>query len=350
MKTFTLQPTWAWLVLLSAGVGLAACTPKEEAASTADATAAAAARDARYVAMARGRVDVPGGLLRVTNVQGGAVQRWSVKPGDTVTQGQVLAQLDTREASNTLQQAKVEQAHAEAELRALQARLPGARTRATRLQQAQAAGAGSGQAVDDARAVVTDAEQQLAVQQTALAVVKQRAAQATQTLAMATIRAPAAGRIVQRTAEVGEYVPAHGVLLHLLPDVPRIVRADLNESMISRVKAGMRAEVVSMVDGATVYSARVLSIGDVFGPPGAADTAGNDNATDTRVVECLLQLDQTDLRVGQRVMVRFLPLGSAATSAASAGAGAPVQAQSPSQSPASAAAPVAASKAPAAKP
>ncbi len=297
--------------VVSLACGLAACSPKPDAAATADATAAAAASDARFVAMARGRVDVPGGLLRVTSVQGGAVQRWSVKPGDSVTQGQVLAQLDTREANNVLQQAKVEQAHAEAELRALQARLPSARTRATRLQQAQAAGAGSGQAVDDARAAVTDAEQQLAVQQTALAVVKQRAAQATQTLAIATIRAPAAGRVVLRTAEVGEYVDAHGVLLHLLPDGPRIVRADLSESMISRIKTGMRAEVVSVADGATIYSARVLSIGDVFGPPGAADTSGNDNATDTRVVECLLQLDQTDLRVGQRVMVRFLPAGAA---------------------------------------
>ena len=139
-------------VVVSLACGLAACSPKPDAAATADATAAAAASDARFVAMARGRVDVPGGLLRVTSVQGGAVQRWSVKPGDSVTQGQVLAQLDTREANNVLQQAKVEQAHAELALRrGNAARQSGARYAEVA---AGAAEAGSARHFDEQRHVV----------------------------------------------------------------------------------------------------------------------------------------------------------------------------------------------------
>jgi RND family efflux transporter MFP subunit len=258
--------------------------------------------------MARGRVDVPGGLLRVSSPQRGLIQRWAVEPGEVVRKGQVLAQIDAREARLALEQAQAEQAHAAAQLDASRARLPALRTRLERLQQAQKAGAGSGQAVDDARAAVIDAEQEQAVQRTALAIARQRVAQASQTLSAATIHAPVAGRVVKRTAEVGEFVDAYAVLVHLLPEGPRIVRADLNESLVTRVKPGMRAEVVSVAEGSAVHGAHVLSIGEVFGPPGAPDSSGGETIVDARVVECLLRLDDPELRVGQRVLVRFLPL------------------------------------------
>lgn len=295
-------PALAMLAL----TGLVACSPQNESALS-PAVAAPAAADARYVAIARGRIDVPGGLLNVASPQGGLIQRWLVKPGDVVRKGQVLVQIDAREARDLLAQAKAERAHAAAQLEALRVRLPAARSRVERLRQAHAAGAGSGQAVDDAQAALSEAETQLVVQRTALAVVQQRVAQATQMLADSVIRAPVAGRVVQRAAEVGEYVAAYGAALQLLPEGPRIVRADLNESLIGRVEAGMTAEVVSVADGNTVHAARVLSIGEVFGPPRTADDSGGEVVVDARVVECVLQLDDPSLRVGQRVLVRFLP-------------------------------------------
>lgn len=309
MKTVTTRRVGAPALAMFAITLLAACSPRDEEAAvrTALAASAASAPDARFVAIARGRVDVPGGLLQVASPQAGLIQGWSVQPGDLVRKGQVLAQIDARESRLLLDQAKAEQAHAAAQLDALRARLPAARERVGRLQQALDAGAGSGQAVDDAKAAVSDAEKQLAVQRTALAVVQQRVLQAAQTVALATVRAPAAGRVVLRTVQVGEYVGAYGVLLHLLPEGPRIVRADLNEALIGRVAIGMRAEVVSVADGGAVHSARVLSIGEVFGAPRAADFTGGETIADARVVECLLQLEGADLRVGQRVLVRFLP-------------------------------------------
>ncbi len=309
MKTLTLRRAGAPAFAMLAIALSTACSPQDEEAvvPAALAAAAASAADARFVAIARGRVDVPGGLLQVASPQGGLIQGWSVQPGDVVRKGQVLAQIDARESRLLLEQAKAEQAHAAAQLDALRARLPAARARVGRLQQALDAGAGSGQAVDDAKAAVSDADKQIAVQRTALALVQQRVAQATQTVALAAVRAPAAGRVVLRSVQVGEYVAAYGVLLHLLPDGPRIVRADLNEALIGRVASGMRAEVVSVADGGAVHSARVLSIGEVFGPPRATDFTGGETIADARVVECVLQLDGTELRVGQRVLVRFLP-------------------------------------------
>ena len=286
--------------------GLPGCSPADGAIASA-AGGASAATDGVYVAMARGRVDAPGGLLRVASPQGGVIQSWSVSQGEAVLKGQLLAQIDAREARQALEQARAEQAHESAQLDVLRARLPALRIKAQRLQQALQAGAGSGQAADDAQSALIEAQTQQEVQRSALDMAKQRVGQATQTLAAAAIRAPVAGRVVKRMAEVGEFVDARAVLLQLLPDGPRIVRADLNEALVGRVKANMRAEVVSVAEGSGVHGAHVLSIGDVFGPPGAADSSGGETIVDARVVECLLQLDEPDLRVGQRVLVKFLP-------------------------------------------
>ncbi|MBX9716178.1 MAG: HlyD family secretion protein, partial [Burkholderiaceae bacterium] len=177
---------------------------------------------------------------------------------------------------------------------------------AERLKQAHAAGAGTGQAADDANEALIDAEKQLAVQQAGLAVVQQSVVQATRTMAAVTLRSPTAGRVVQRAVQAGEHVDAHEVVLHLLPAGPRIVRADLNESLVGRVRVGMRAEVVSIADNSVVHGARVVSVGEVFGPPRLPDPAGGESLVDARAVECLLQLDNAELRVGQRVLVRFL--------------------------------------------
>ena len=50
--------------------------------------------------------------------------------------------------------------------------------------------------------------------------------------------------------------------------------------------------------------ARVIRIGDVFGP--SKLTESTQEPTDTRDVECILQLDDNSLRVGERVQVRFV--------------------------------------------
>ncbi len=318
MKTMSLQslPAHAALrLLILLPVVLTACKPHDEArmaatsasASTPAGASKALPADARFVAIARGRVDVPGGLLRVATPYGGMIERWGIEAGAAVKQGQMLVQLDTRESRTALELAKAEHARAVAQLEVLRTELLVARARRERAIAAPLPGTAGTQALEDARFAVVYAGQQLAAQETAILVEKQRVAQATQVLTAATVRAPANGQVVQRIAQIGEYVEPHGLVLHLLPDGPRIVRADLNEALISRVRAGMRAEVVSIAEDRVVHGARVLNIGEVFGPPRTPDTAGSEEIADTRVVECLLELDDTALRVGQRVLVRFLP-------------------------------------------
>ena len=315
METKTLPPRSAgpvrWsLLLLTAG--LVACGPHDDARQ-AEPSASASAADKRYVAIARGRVDVPGGLLRVAAPYGGRIERWGVEPGAAVKQGELLAQLDIREPRMALELAQAEHARAVAQLDVLRTELLVARARRERVIAAPQPGTAGTQALEDARFAVVYAGQQFAAQESAVLVEKQRVAQATQVMAAATVRAPADGRVVQRIAQVGEYVEPHGLVLHLLPDGPRIVRADLNEALITRVQVGMRAEVVSVAEGSVVHGARVLNVGEVFGPPRTPDTAGSEQIADNRVVECLLELDDKALRVGQRVLVRFLPANPAET-------------------------------------
>ncbi|MGP1664507.1 MAG: secretion protein HlyD, partial [Rhodanobacter sp.] len=96
-----------------------------------------------------------------------------------------------------------------------------------------------------------------------------------------------------------------GPLLVLLPQKPRIVRAELNESFVGIIHPGMSAEIVADSAGnPRPWRAHVMRISQVFGPASLeTDPQVRANA---RTVECVLGFDQPpSLRVGQRVMVRF---------------------------------------------
>ena len=81
------------------------------------------------------------------------------------------------------------------------------------------------------------------------------------------------------------------------------MRAELNEAYVDRVKPGMRAEVVRDSDRALHIPARVLRIGDVFGPSRLTDDPVE--RAGAHDVECVLLLEGGDFRIGQRVLVRF---------------------------------------------
>jgi multidrug resistance efflux pump len=94
-------------------------------------------------------------------------------------------------------------------------------------------------------------------------------------------------------------------LFTLLPDAPRIVRAELNESFVGKVAVGMNAQIVTDADGGKSWPAKVIRVGEVFGPSKLIEDT--QETTDARDVECILELSSDELRVGQRVQVRFLP-------------------------------------------
>ena len=287
---------------LAAVTLLAACSPTANAPATAGSAPAATA----LVAVARGRIDIEGGLLALATPRDGTVVKVAVHGGDQVRQGQLLALLDTEPATLAVDTAQAEVAQAQAQLKLLAIKQAAAKQRATRLTAAAHAGAGDGQSADDAReaAAQLGAEQQAA--QASLGMSQQKLGAARYELKLRSVLAPFDAQVTYVSVQPGASVsPTSGALFTLLPAKPRIVRAELNESFVGLVKPGMHAEVTANNNAQRApWSAHVLRVGQVYGPT----TLENDPQVraNSRSVECVLAFDQPrDLRIGQRVLVRF---------------------------------------------
>ena len=166
--------------------------------------------------------------------------------GDHVRQGQLLAALDTEPAALAVDAAQAQREQAQAQLKLLAIKQAAAKQRARRLAAAVAAGAGDGQSADDAReaAAQLDAEQQAA--RAAPDMASQKLDEARYELKQRSLFAPFDAEVVQVSAQPGASVsPSSGALFTLLPQKPRIVRAELNESFVGMIQPGMHAEVVA---------------------------------------------------------------------------------------------------------
>jgi len=295
-----------WLAAGALLVALAGCgrsTAEQQHAAT---PAAAGA----FAAIARGRVDVEGGIVRVVAQRDGIVAQLHAGVGDAVRAGEVLIELDPTQAKIAADTARAELAQAEAQAGAARAKLPALQQRVARLDEASRAGATSGQSADDAHQALMELNSEIAVAAAGVETARQKLKQADYEVEARKLRAPVAGRVVARDVQLGAAVVAQptAVLAQLLPDAPRIVRAELNEGFVGKVKVGMHAQVSAEADASKTYSATVRRIGDVFGPSRFGEE-GQDSI-DARDVECILDLGESDLRVGQRVQVRFLPAGA----------------------------------------
>ena len=260
-----------------------------------------------YVAIAHGQVDVEGGLIRINAPRDGVLSQVHGEPGSTTKGGEVLAVLDLHqsELAAGIVQAELDQADAHAA--ALRARVAGLKQRADRAHEAAQAGAAAAQSADDASQALAELNAEIGEAAATVAAAQQRLKQARHEIETRTLRAPVAVRVVARNAHIGDVVSAQSAtaLFTLLPDAPRIVRAELNEAFVAKVAPGMSADIVAEAGSDKVYKATVTRIGEVFGPSKLVEDA--QEASDARDVECILQLQSNELRVGQRVQVRFRP-------------------------------------------
>jgi multidrug resistance efflux pump len=277
--------------------------------------ATGAAQPVSYAAVARGRVDVEGGLLTLSMPREGTLATVAVHDGDRVHQGQVLATLADGAARLAIGAAQAELDQAQAQVRVLDGKRDAAQLRARRLRAAAKAGAGDGQSADDAQ----DAASQLAAErqaaQATVAISAARLAQARYELGLHTLRAPIDADVVHVAAQPGASVsPQSGPLFTLLPLTPRIVRAELSEAYLGAVQVGMPAEISADDRAGKHWRAHVLRVGRVIGPSQLEDDP--QTRSTTRTVPCVLAFDEPqDLRIGQRVLIRF---GTAVTPAKTA--------------------------------
>jgi RND family efflux transporter MFP subunit len=289
--------------LLLLPLALGACSDGRPAAAV-----AAPAQDA-YIAIARGQVDVEGGLVRIAAARDGRIDAVLAGDGDRVKQGDVLARLDSRQARGALGIAEATLAQAQAQASVANARIAPVAAQAQRVGEAAGAGAATGQSADEAKAALAVLKAEVAVADAAVRVAGEQVRQARAELEACDIRSPVAGRIVQRFVHAGDVVAAQAgtELFQVLPDRPRIVRAELGEAYVDRVQPGMAADVVRDSDEGSPVRARVLRVGEVFGSSRLTDDPVE--RAGARDVECVLELEGGTFRVGQRVLVRFLRAG-----------------------------------------
>lgn len=268
-----------------------------------------------WAALARGRVEPPGGIIQVAARRPGVVRSIDVHEGDRVTAGEALAALDDDAARLDLTLAEARLTSARAAVGPLEARRQAARREVVRLKRLVGQQLADARDLDRTRDQVAELDAEIAQARAGAGVAQARVALARHEVAARVIRAPVAGRILRRLISPGEAVGAEGtpVLFWLAPDGPLTVVAQLDENTAPLIRTGQQAEVVTDAAKPAVYRATVKRVGVLYGPRRPA-TDDPTQPVDVRVVNCLLVLDESKppLLIGQRVIVRFLrPKGAA---------------------------------------
>lgn len=308
-----------WIAVLGGVIGVAALAtvalywdePMASAPSAATAEAQLADPTAfvpRYVAMARGLVDVEGGIIKLAASRDGIIRQVLVEEGDRVEAGQVLAVQEDRRARLSLRVAEAECEEVRAKLALLEIRLAAAEREQRRIEPLAAKGAAAQRALHERADRVRFLGAEISVTEAQLRTAEARKSAAAFEVEQRTIRAPVDGWIVRRMARPGDGASTLNVttLFWFVPDTPRIVRAEVEEQFVGGLKVGMTAEIVPEADESKVFRGKVVRIGQVHGPkrPVAYDPK---ERADVRVVESVLALADADreLLLGQRVMVKF---------------------------------------------
>lgn len=260
-----------------------------------------------WIAVATGKVDIDGGVMRLAARREGLIAEVLVTEGERVTEGQALARIDDSTARlqmaisrDELRQAdlqmnlatlRVEQAQAE-----VSRLLPLVRADAIPLRQSEEANWASRIAVLEA----TNA-------QISVDLVKRRLALQEQEIEAHVIRAPQSGVILRSSARVGDGTSTSTVteMFLLAPDANRVVLANLDEQFVGLVKPGQSVEIISEKDRFTPLSGEVLRVAGVYGTPSTLTD------TDVRTVQIVVRIDASPeiaegLILGQRMVVRVL--------------------------------------------
>jgi membrane fusion protein, multidrug efflux system len=174
----------------------------------------------------------------------GDVARVLVREGEAVAAGAVLAQIDTTEFASRV-------AEREQNLNAARAQLAIAQRNAENNKRLVAQGFISPSAMDTT-------QNQLEAQRAAVAAAEQQLTQARKTLADATVRAPFAGVVTERTVQAGDKASPDMKLFALVDNRSLEYEAALDPEDAAQVKPGM---VITLTpDGLPAVTAKVLRV------------------------------------------------------------------------------------------
>jgi len=258
------------------------------------------------IAVAQGVIDAEAGLIRVRAPRDGVVERTLAEEGDHVAASQVLATLQDRQVRLDLDVDAAEVAERQAQFGLAAAKAQAADREAQRLARLVQADAATRQDAERAATAATVARGEQGQAAAALRAAQARRELGAYEVQVRSVRAPVAGRVVRRAVAPGAFVSASTSLFILEPDGRRVIRAELDEAFAGRVRPGMVALATRQFQAGQSYPARVLRVSDILSGPSLPDEPTA--KADTRVVTVILTLGGAeDLRLGERMLVRFTP-------------------------------------------
>lgn len=170
--------------------------------------------------------------------------------GNNVKEGQLLATLDDADVQKALASAKADRESAAAQIADLQVQLKLAQIQLKRTQDLLDAKVQTQEALDNATANVDSLKAKIALAKQQVAASEARIGEAQQAVDNCTIRAPFAGRIVSKDAQVGEMVSPISAgggftrtgIATIVDMKSNEIEVDVNEAYIAKVKENQRVE------------------------------------------------------------------------------------------------------------
>lgn len=300
VKTFALLG-WILAGLTSLGIAAEMLHPQQEKPTA----PASGQRKTEFLAAARGRIDIEGGVIRLAAQRDGVISAALVEEGERVKAGQLLATLDDSLARRNVELAASELRQIRQQFERAKIETVAARRELRRVSPLAGKDDVPRQELDRAADSAKLAEAGQSAAEAAVDAAQARLRIAEREVEERRVVAPLDGVVIQRQARPGNGVSTLNVtpLFLFAPDVPRIVRAELEEQYIPLVAPGRRATIILEADPRITTTGEVLRLGRMVGQRTPSEDPAEKQ--DNRVIEVVLSVEAQDLLIGQRVIVRF---------------------------------------------
>jgi RND family efflux transporter MFP subunit len=188
--------------------------------------------------------------------------------GTRVAEGQLLATLDDSDAQRALAAAKADRDAAEAAIADYEVQLRNASIQLKRAQDLQAAGVQTQEALDNAKTTADSLRAKITLAKQQVSSAEARIGEAQQNVDNCIIRAPFAGIVVSKDAQVGEMVSPVSAgggftrtgIATIVDMNSNEVEVDVNEAYIARVQPGQKCKATLDAYPDAPYDAKVRTV------------------------------------------------------------------------------------------
>jgi HlyD family secretion protein len=262
--------------------------------------------ESNFAAVAKGKIDVEGGIIKIAARSAGVFREVFVKEGDLVVPGQVLAIQEDDEQQIALLVSEAQLQSTRAGLTRLEVRREIAQREYDRVAPLVDIDAASPQELDQRSDDLRQIDVDIISQKASIRQSEASLESAKFRLEQRTVRAPVAGRIIEAEARPGVGASTFQVstAFTLMPDAQKIVRADLDQTFVGKVFVGQLASISPDSRPQETYDGKVLRVSEIFGKRSTQPTPGQGGGSDF-TIEVVVGAGDIPLLIGQRVMVRF---------------------------------------------